>query len=187
MCFVMYSVTGYVWEVFYCSLVSRKFRNRGFLTGPYLPLWGFGAVILLTLQSWLNCTEWWQIFLMTAAICDTLEYVTSYALEKIFHLRWWDYTDNTRLSLNGRISLDTTIAFGVGGLILLQFIQPGFRAVIDFLPFWLEAMIAAVALAVMLADTMMSSKIAWQARKVFGKNGFKNIDVTSELKKLIRR
>lgn len=85
-----------------CKLIQfRRFINRGFLIGPYCPIYGFGSVLIGLLLS-RYAGEPLVVFILAMVVCGTLEYVTSYLMEKLFHARWWDYSDK-RFNLNGRI------------------------------------------------------------------------------------
>ena len=99
--FMTYSILGWILEVS-CKLVEKKkFVNRGFLIGPYCPIYGWGALIMtLLLNNYLN--NIFTLFIMNILICSVLEYFTSYILEVIFKARWWDYS-NKKFNINGPI------------------------------------------------------------------------------------
>ncbi|MBQ8132526.1 MAG: putative ABC transporter permease [Bacilli bacterium] len=121
--FFLYSVVGYVCEVGFCTLVNKKFTySRGFLIGPYLPIYGTGAVIVSTfLQKYSGDVV--TLFVMSTVYCSILEYLTSYVMEKIFHLRWWDYSKK-KFQLNGRVCLTNAILFGIGGVFIIEVFNP---------------------------------------------------------------
>ncbi len=120
--FIIYSIIGWIMEVI-CSLVNlKKFVNRGFLLGPYCPIYGSGAILItLLLNKYLN--DPFTLFIMAILLCGVLEYLTSYGMEKIFHLRWWDYSKK-KFNINGRVCLDTIIPFGVLGMIIIYITNP---------------------------------------------------------------
>ena len=120
--FMLYSIMGWLLEVT-CKLIEKhKFINRGFLIGPYCPIYGWGSlIIILTLNS--NKNDMIGLFLKAIVICSILEYMTSYIMEKLFHARWWDYSEK-KFNLNGRICLETMIPFGVLACIVIYGIQP---------------------------------------------------------------
>ena len=108
---------GWVMEVI-CQLVQlRRFINRGFLLGPYCPIYGFGAVLICRLLSRFSGDPL-AVFALALIVCGTLEYITSYAMEKLFHARWWDYSQKP-FNLNGRVCAGTLIPFGLMGLTLV--------------------------------------------------------------------
>ena len=87
-----------------CSITQRKPVNRGFLNGPICPVYGFGALIIVfTLENVKG--NLLALFLASAVLTCTLEYITSYLLEKLFKTQWWDYSKR-RFNLNGRICLE---------------------------------------------------------------------------------
>lgn len=120
--FIMYSIIGWIMEVI-CSIVNlKKFVNRGFLLGPYCPIYGSGAILItLLLNKYLN--DPFTLFIMAILVCGVLEYLTSYGMEKLFHLRWWDYSKK-KFNINGRVCLDTIIPFGILGMIIMYITNP---------------------------------------------------------------
>ena len=101
--FIIYSFLGWIIEVILCSIIEKKIVDRGFLIGPICPIYGCGAVIItLALSSYKD--DWIVVFCMAVILAGALEYFTSYAMEKIFHARWWDYSNN-KFNINGRICL----------------------------------------------------------------------------------
>jgi uncharacterized membrane protein len=117
--FVVYSVFGWIYESTYCTIVERKWANRGFLYGPLCPIYGTGVIAMIAawqaVQDAGIAVAPWQVFLVTALGTAVLEYVTSWAMEKLFDARWWDYTDMP-LNVNGRICLPATVLFGLAGI-----------------------------------------------------------------------
>lgn len=104
------------------SIEAKKFVNRGFMIGPYCPIYGWGAIaITILLHRYTN--DWIILFFMSIITCGILEYATSYAMEKLFHARWWDYSKR-KYNINGRICLETLIPFGILGLIIMYITNP---------------------------------------------------------------
>ena len=106
--FFIYSFMGWIYESIFCTIKEKKWCNRGFLYGPIIPIYGFGAVIIsifvnVSVDNHVT-TPWWKVFLVSMVGSAILEYVTSWALEKIFHARWWDYS-NMPLNILGQICL----------------------------------------------------------------------------------
>lgn len=119
--FVFYSILGWVYETILCSTLEKRFINRGFLNGPYCPIYGFGAlIVILTLRSVENVV---LLFLMAAVLTSTLEYITSWGMEKLFHARWWDYS-HKKWNINGRVCLLGAVAFGVLSLLIMKVVHP---------------------------------------------------------------
>ena len=122
--FIIYSFIGWLIEVVYTYLHYHKLSNRGFLIGPICPIYGIGGLLLIVLLSkYINDPI--SIFLMSIVLFAILEYLVSFLMEKIFHARWWNYSDR-KFNINGRVCLETIIPFGVLGLITMYFIHPFF-------------------------------------------------------------
>ena len=89
--FFIYAFLGWIMEVIGKLIQQKKFINRGFLIGPYCPIYGHGAILITILLSRYKANPF-ILFFMAILICSILEYATSYFMEKIFHARWWDYS-----------------------------------------------------------------------------------------------
>lgn len=120
--FLIYSVAGWLTEVVGGFIQFRKLSNRGFLVGPVCPVYGVGVVFLSLLLSRI-ADNIILTFLLGIIICGTLEYFTSYTMEKLFNARWWDYSSK-KFNLNGRICLETLILFGIAAVITLKYTNP---------------------------------------------------------------
>lgn len=163
--FSLFSILGYIIEVILCSIGQKKMVGRGFLFGPYLPIYGFGGVLILL------CTEKTQgnfalTFLISMGVCSALEYVTSFLLEKIFHLRWWDYSRSDKLNLNGRICARNSLAFGIGGCILVYSALPLVDRIINLLPEDWRLVVALILAVIFLLDTIASSYVTGKLKNV---------------------
>lgn len=126
--FILFSFVGWIYESLYCTIKGGHWSNRGFLFGPICPIYGFGAMSIRLISSLTTLIPGkdiplWQIFLGFAAGSAVLEYVTSWAMEKMFHSRWWDYNDMP-LNLNGRICLPASLLFGLVGTLDWIYIIP---------------------------------------------------------------
>ena len=119
MLFFIYGFVGWLMEFVSFGITSGHFANRGFLHLPILPIYGFGGVVVTMIFS----KNQRYVFIKSALIFTVLEYITSYILEKIFKLRWWDYSNNP-LNINGRVCLLNCLIFGLGGYIIVKFISP---------------------------------------------------------------
>lgn len=112
--FMFYSFIGYFLEVLGKSIEKQKLVNRGFLCGPYLPIYGIGVLfIIFTLLRFRE--DLVTVFFLGAIITSALEYFTSFVLEKIFHNKWWDYS-RYKYQINGRVCLQNSILFGIGAI-----------------------------------------------------------------------
>ncbi len=121
--FLVYSFIGYIIEVLFCSYhENRLVMNRGFLIGPWLPIYGSSVVLIyLLLHKYEN--DILALFIMSMFTCSVVEFFTSLVLEKIFKIRWWDYSKH-KFNLDGRICLTNSIYFGLGGIALFYLFNP---------------------------------------------------------------
>lgn len=119
--FFIYSFFGWIWETSYKSIQKRKFINRGFLNGPWLPIYGFGALIILfvTLPFQENPI---LVFLFGAIVASIFEFFVGYGMEKLFHARYWDYS-HLPLNIQGYIALPISLVWGLFSLILVNIID----------------------------------------------------------------
>lgn len=122
MSFIFYSMIGWIIEVVDQFYRQKKFINRGFLLGPYCPVHGIGALLMLILLSKFS-NNTLVLFINSVLLCTIFEYITSFVLEKIFRARWWDYSDY-KFNLNGRVCLQNSLFFGLAGVIIVKFSQP---------------------------------------------------------------
>lgn len=155
--FILYSVLGWLMEVIIVSSKNKKITARGFLIGPWCPIYGFGALsITLLLKKYYNDPV--VLFTMSFLIGTTLEYITSYIMEKLFHARWWDYSDH-KFQINGRVSLTTSLGFGTLGLILIYILNPFFLRIIKNVPTIIFNIIMIIILIIFITDIITSYKI----------------------------
>ncbi|MDD3058000.1 MAG: hypothetical protein PHO72_06750 [Sphaerochaeta sp.] len=120
--FFCYSLLGYIVEVVYCSIGERRLVNRGFLHGPYLPIYGFGALLILLSFSRFSDNVL-VLFLLSVVGTSALEYLTSYLLEVLFHAKLWDYSTYP-LNIRGRVCALNSTLFGLLSLSLIYVIHP---------------------------------------------------------------
>lgn len=122
--FFVYSFAGWFMESF-GSIVNpkvKKFVNRGFMIGPYCPVYGIGVVLVsLLLKKYTEDIA--VVFFLSILICGTLEYFTGYVMEKLFNARWWDYSKR-KFNINGRVCLETLLPFGIAATFILCKINP---------------------------------------------------------------
>lgn len=131
-CFVVYSFLGWICETVYCSIIERRFVNRGFLNGPFCPVYGFGALLILLLFSRYR-DDLVALFLLSMVVTSALEYAASFLLEKLFHMTLWNYSGR-RWNINGRVCLRNSVLFGVMGVLMVRLIHPGLIAFFAWLP-----------------------------------------------------
>ena len=160
--FYLCSFFGYLIEVFWCYLASKRFVNRGFLCGPVIPVYGLGAVLILfcLLRYYADPVV---VFVFGIIITSTLEYFTSFLLEKIFHNKWWDYSDR-KYNINGRICLQNSFAFGILSLLIIYVIAPGFYFLFSLFSFKVWMMLAIIFTVIFVLDVTYCVIIAYNLR-----------------------
>lgn len=122
LCFFIYAFLGYICEVIYCSIGQKKLVNRGYLYMPICPIYGCGAILILSIM-WPIRHMWYLVFPLGILLTSLLEYVTSYLMELLFHMRWWDYSKR-KWNINGRVCLRNSLLFGLLVMIVVYAIQP---------------------------------------------------------------
>ena len=158
-----YAILGWCMEVT-CKLIEfKRFINRGFLIGPYCPIYGWGAILITVLLKKYTYDPL-VLFTFAIIICTLLEYITSYVMEKIFHARWWDYSLR-KFNINGRVCLETMIPFGLLGLLMMYFINPLFIHIYESIPTLILTPITIVILTIYVLDNIISTSILISIRK----------------------
>ena len=129
--FLFYSFVGWMYESILVSCQQHRLVNRGFLNGPLCPIYGTGAILGVAILG--NVHNPITIFLISMVGATILEYTTSWAMEQLFHARWWDYS-NFRFNLQGRVCLLGALIFGLGGVGVVLGSQPYVERVTDMIP-----------------------------------------------------
>lgn len=180
--FMFYSIIGYLSEIIYCSIQYKKIvLNRGFLMGPYLPIYGISCVLMNSfLEKYSNDVV--ALFIMSIVLCSIVEFFTSLILEKIFKVRWWDYS-NMKFNLEGRICLLNSALFGIGGVALVYIINPLIFPLINFMSSFLLILIGLILIILFITDLVISiitlGKIKINSKKYI------DHDATQEIKLLV--
>jgi uncharacterized membrane protein len=121
--FLLYSFAGWCCEVLYVGIFyEHKFINRGFLHGPVCPIYGCGGLIIMQLPPEVK-SSWITLFVSTMVLCSAVEYFTSWEMERMFKMKWWDYSDH-KFNIKGRICLLNSVLFGIMGIVAVHFVQP---------------------------------------------------------------
>lgn len=141
--FSVYSLIGWLCESIYCSVPKGRWINRGFLAGPFCPVYGFGALLILTaLSPLLGVFQFpWELILLFFAgmlLTSALEYATSVLLERVFHTSWWDYSKH-KFQIHGRVCLTNSILFGLMSVLMLEFLHPLVLGLLQKIPLVLAA------------------------------------------------
>lgn len=180
--FIIYSILGWCIEVVFCSLIDKKLTSRGFLIGPYCPIYGWASLIMIvSLTRYIN--DPLVVFIMGALIASILEYITSFFMEKIFHARWWDYSTKS-FNINGRICLKNSILFGLLCLILLYVVNPYVIKGIELIPKPYFLILSSSLCTAFVIDNIVTFKIMFNIRTIT-----KTIrkDYTEEMTKKVRK
>ncbi len=130
--FILYSFLGWLTETLLYMLRDGKVVKRGFLFGPLCPIYGF-ACCLCVMALYGRIHNVFLLFLAGMGITSTLEYVTHFVMEKLFHAMWWDYS-NRRFNIKGRIYLKGCLLFGLASVVLIKVIQPLFVQLTVWIP-----------------------------------------------------
>ncbi len=135
----------------------KKFVNRGFLIGPYCPVYGIGVVLVcVLLKKYTNDIP--ALFLLAILICGTLEYFTGYIMEKLFNARWWDYSSK-KFNINGRVCLDTLLPFGIIATLIINKINPLMLEYLNELSNITLHIISGILIVTFIIDFIISFKI----------------------------
>ena len=162
--FFIYSFIGWIWESCYVSARKRQWVNRGFLHGPMLPIYGSGALVILISTIGVRENPW-LIFLFGMLAATVLEYITGAAMEKLFHVRYWDYS-RQKLNLNGYICASSSLCWGAFSVLLVRVIHvPVERAVLD-IPLVITDGAALVLTVIMSVDLTQSFNEAMDLKRV---------------------
>ena len=186
--FFSYAFIGWCIEVTLKYFQFHRFINRGFLTGPWLPIYGSGAVLITIavkgaapLESSIGTT-----FVLSLLLCGLLEYLTSYFLEKRFHARWWDYSQKP-MNLHGRVWIGNLILFGLGGVLIVNLINPLLERISRHLSLPVQEGLALTLSAVFLADYVMSHFVLKLVKTgVEGSKADNTEEISREVKLLLR-
>ena len=131
--FILYAFLGWVCEDLYCGIPKKKFINRGFFYGPYCPIYGVGA--LLVLYPLLFVKQYpILVFVLGMLITSVLEYITSWIMEALFKTRWWDYSKRF-MNINGRVCLLNSTLFGIMSIVVVYIVHPIIQDIVYDIPF----------------------------------------------------
>ena len=155
--FFIYAFLGWCIEVTLKFFQFHRFINRGFLAGPWLPIYGSGATLITILVKGLSSLESsvGTTFVISFVLCGIVEYMTSFVLEKRFHARWWDYSQKP-MNLHGRVWIGNLILFGLGGVLIVELFNPLFFRLSGHMSFRLRETLVIVLSCIFAADYVMS-------------------------------
>lgn len=148
--FIIYAFIGWCTEVSYAALDTGKFVNRGFLNGPYCPIYGCGVVIVVWALTPLQ-DNLFLLFIGSLVLTTALEFVTGYILEKVFHNKWWDYS-NKPFNVKGYICLKFSIYWGLACTFIMKIVHPAIYKAVTWIPFIPGVVILSILMCVFIVD-----------------------------------
>ncbi len=152
--FVIYSFLGWILESIVRTICERKIINTGFLIGPFCPIYGFGAIIMiLFLDQFKNNII--LLFFSSFIILSLWEYIVGVLLEKFFATKYWDYSDH-KFNYKGRICLTNSIAWGILGVLFINYIHPTITQLLEYVDFIYVAIITSIIAIILLIDAIIS-------------------------------
>ncbi|ABX41432.1 putative ABC transporter permease [Lachnoclostridium phytofermentans] len=171
--FFLYSFIGWIYESTLVSVREKTLTNRGFLNGPIIPIYGCAATLIymafyndytISLALHINALHMIEVFFFGMIIASILEYVTSYLMEKFFHAKWWDYS-NYPLNIKGRISLPSSLFWGLLSIVMVYLIQPAANNLVERIPRPLGDYLILAAIAVGSCDFIMTVVVTLKLSK----------------------
>lgn len=162
--FYIYCFIGWVWESCYETVRYHKWVNRGFMHGPFLPIYGFGAISMLLVSIPVR-ENLILVFLFGMIAATVLEYFTGTVMERLFHVRYWDYSKEF-LNLNGHICLKCSIAWGFFSILLVRIIHLRVEKLVFLIPEQMEHIVTVVLTLIIVSDFTVSFYEAMDLRRL---------------------
>lgn len=154
--FFIYSVIGFIIEITSCFIFTKKFTmSRGYLLGPYIPVFGFGALLMVSFLGKYR-DDVITLFVLSAVLCSVVEYFVSLLMEIVFKLRWWDYSKD-KFNINGRICLRNGLLFGIGGVLIVRYFHPILMNSLNYFSETTIIIIGWILASIMIIDTIIST------------------------------
>lgn len=192
--FIIYAFFGWSLEVVYQAVEHGKFINRGFLNGPYCPIYGFGVVIVVGMLEPIK-NNLIILYLGSVILTSLLELFTGFILEKIFNMKWWDYSQE-KFNLHGYICLKFSLLWGVACLIVVRLIHPLIAVFVSKIPHTFGLIVISVIMLCFVSDMIFTvlaiinfkkklrilEGISAEMRKISDKTGEKIFDTVEEIK-----
>lgn len=163
--FYIYCFLGWCFESGYATIKQRKLTNRGFLRGPYIPIYAFGAIFVLIITDNFQGSIL-SVYFSGLIAATVLEYITGYVMEKLFKVKYWDYSDH-KFNLNGYISLSTSIAWGFLSVLLTEVLQVNVYRFVSMLTEHDLKISIAITSTVFSLDLILSIKAAFSIAKAY--------------------
>lgn len=171
--FAIYAFAGWLLETSYASIRERRFVNRGFLCGPFCPIYGFAALLILavTARAGARLDDPWArglaIVLVSALLVTWLEYATGWLLDRVFHRKWWNY-QGRKMNIGGYVCVEYSLLWGALAFVLAELIHPAILQLLTPLPAWFNITAAWIILFYFAIDTGVSVSKEWQRKHSAG-------------------
>ncbi len=162
--FYFYCFVGWCIESAYVSLHQRRLVNRGFMRGPFLPLYGSGAIMMLVVSMPFQDS----LLLVYVAGCigaTVLEYVTGVTMEALFKVRYWDYS-NQKFNFQGHICLGTSLSWGLLTILMTQVVHKPVESLVLSIPGMVLTVITLILTVYIACDFALSFKAAMDLRDI---------------------
>lgn len=198
--FFIYGILGWCAEVAFAAVKERRFVNRGFLNGPICPIYGVGVVMVVVFLEPFE-DQWLLLYLASAVLVTLIEGMTGYVLDKLFHHKWWDYSE-LPLNIGGYVCLLFSVVWGVACVVIVKVVHPLVGDLCALIPLGAGILILSVLSAALAADLTVTvggilrwnrqldamEKIAADLRELSGKMGeniYENVMDTMELREKV--
>ncbi len=182
MLFMIYSFLGWCFECIHMAITTKEIVNRGFLNGPFIPIYGIGLTLIVTFLSKYK-SNFILLLILSFFLIAVLEYIVSFILERIFNLRWWDYS-NRKFNLNGRICLNTMTIFIIGAMLIIYFVHPIIIILLNKLSLKVLKIIFGILFIYLWVDLILSVYFVLKYKK--NNNKSNRLDKTPEIKNYIK-
>ena len=161
--FFVYGFLGWCSEVGFAAVKERRFVNRGFLNGPICPIYGVGVSIVVAFLTPIK-SNLVLLYITSVILVTLLEGVTGWAMDKIFHNKWWDYSDMP-LNIGGYVCLTFSLVWGVACVVIMDFIHPFIHYLLTFIPHTLGIILIALLGITMFADLYVTASAIFKFNK----------------------
>lgn len=165
--FYLYCFLGWCFESTYVSVKSKKLVNRGFMGGPFLPLYGSGAIMMLVVSAPFR-DNLLLTYLAGVAGATALEYITGVTMEALFKVRYWDYSDQ-RFNYKGHICLSSSVAWGFLTILMTRVIHRPIEQLVLAIPGLAQLCLTAVLTIYIAVDFTLAFKAALELRDILAR------------------
>ena len=164
--FFVYGFLGWCTEVAYAAVKQGKFVNRGFLNGPICPVYGIGVGVVVQFLTPVE-NNLVLLYISSTILVTAIEGITGFLLEKIFHNKWWDYSDQ-KFNLGGYVCLKTSVLWGICTVLMIYVLNPVFTGLVGLIPKLWGEIILWVLFGLLIVDFIGTVIAVWGLKK---KNG----------------